>query len=141
MVGTGGERTWELHATRLTSTAAKERGEGIIRVGPLGGLTRASRRYEVEQRGIEHEPTSAPSVVERSGNNVDRAAEGAARRPEVSASGDVVEAALARAIEAEVDARLAGWEARVGLLAGELQARRLARGGVVALDARKRQRR
>ena len=54
---------------------------------------------------------------------------------------DVVEAALARAIEAEVDGRSSGWEARVALLAGELQARRLARGGVVALDAKRRQRR
>jgi phage baseplate assembly protein W len=52
-----------------------------------------------------------------------------------------VEAALARAIEAEVDGRSSGWEARVALLAGELQARRLARGGVVALDAKRRQRR
>jgi hypothetical protein len=51
-----------------------------------------------------------------------------------------VEAALARAIDAEVDARQAGWEGRVALLAGELQARRLARGGVVALDAKRGQR-
>jgi integrase len=53
---------------------------------------------------------------------------------------DVVEQALARAIEAEVQGRSPGWEARVALLAGELQARRLARGGVATLDAKKRQR-
>jgi hypothetical protein len=51
---------------------------------------------------------------------------------------DVVEAALARAINAEVDGRTPGWEGRVVVLAGELQARRLARGGVVALDAKRR---
>jgi hypothetical protein len=51
-----------------------------------------------------------------------------------------VEAALARAIEAEVDARSPGWEARVALLADELRARRLARGGIVALDVKRRER-
>jgi hypothetical protein len=53
---------------------------------------------------------------------------------------DVVELALAIAIEAEVAERRPGWEARVALLAGELQARRLAREGVATLDAKKRQR-
>jgi hypothetical protein len=53
---------------------------------------------------------------------------------------DVVELALARAIEADVADRQPGWEARVALLAGELQARRLAREGVPTLDAKKRQR-
>jgi hypothetical protein len=52
---------------------------------------------------------------------------------------DVVELALARAIEAEVADRRPGWEARVALLAGELQARRLAREGVTILNAKKRQ--
>jgi hypothetical protein len=46
---------------------------------------------------------------------------------------DVVEAALGRAIDAEVQARAAGWEARVALLAGELQARRREREGVPTL--------
>lgn len=40
-------------------------------------------------------------------------------------------------IRTEVAERSAGWEARVALLAGELRARRLARGGVVALHARR----
>jgi hypothetical protein len=37
------------------------------------------------------------------------------RRREVSASEDVVELALAKAIEAEVDERLPEWEARLAL--------------------------
>ncbi len=53
---------------------------------------------------------------------------------------DVVELALAKAIDAEVADRRPGWEGRVALLAGELQARRLARGGVATLDAKKRHR-
>jgi hypothetical protein len=46
---------------------------------------------------------------------------------------DVVEAALARAIEAELETRAPGWEGRVAVLAGELRARRLARDGVAVL--------
>ncbi len=46
---------------------------------------------------------------------------------------DVVEVALARAIEAEVETRGPGWDGRVALLAGELRARRLARDGVPTL--------
>lgn len=38
-----------------------------------------------------------------------------------------MEAALATALDAEVDARGPGWEGRVAVLAGELRARRLAR--------------
>jgi hypothetical protein len=53
---------------------------------------------------------------------------------------DVVELALARAIEAEVADHRPGWEERVALLAGELQARRLAREGVPTLDAKRSQR-
>jgi hypothetical protein len=49
---------------------------------------------------------------------------------------DVVEAALARAIDAEVNDRGAGWEARVASLADELRARRLAREGVPILGAK-----
>jgi hypothetical protein len=45
--------------------------------------------------------------------------------------GDVVERALAKAMEAEVEERLPGWEGRVAVLAGELRARRLARAGNV----------
>jgi hypothetical protein len=49
-----------------------------------------------------------------------------------------VEAALARAIEAEVEACGPGWEGRVAVLAEQLRARRLARKEVVvlALDQR-----
>jgi hypothetical protein len=50
---------------------------------------------------------------------------------------DVVEAALAKAIG---EASAAGRFDVVALLAGELQARRLARGGVMVLDAKRRQR-
>jgi hypothetical protein len=49
---------------------------------------------------------------------------------------DIVEAALARAIDAEVQARTSGWEARVAHLAGELQARRRAREGVPTLRSK-----
>jgi hypothetical protein len=55
-------------------------------------------------------------------------------------AGDVVEQALARAIDAEVLTRAPGWEGRVALLAGELQARRLAREGVATIDPKKRRR-
>jgi hypothetical protein len=44
-----------------------------------------------------------------------------------------VEAALAKAIEAEVEERRPGWEGRVAALASELGARRLAASNVVAL--------
>jgi hypothetical protein len=57
---------------------------------------------------------------------------------EVSASHDIVEVALARAIEVEVEVCSAGWEGRVALLAGELKARRLALGCVVSLDVKRR---
>jgi phage baseplate assembly protein W len=46
---------------------------------------------------------------------------------------DVVDAALARAIEAEVEARGPGWEGRVAVLTVELRTRRLDREGVVVL--------
>jgi hypothetical protein len=55
-------------------------------------------------------------------------------------SSDVVEGALAGAIDAEVRTRGLGWEARVALLADELTARRRARERVPSLDVRKRQR-
>jgi hypothetical protein len=51
--------------------------------------------------------------------------------------GDEVEAALARALDRAAEA---GRFDVVAVLAGELQARRLARGGVVAIDAKRRQR-
>ena len=60
----------------------------------------------VEQRGIEHQAQGAPRVVERHGNDADRATQDDERRREVSALGDVVELALARAIDAEVRERL-----------------------------------
>ena len=46
---------------------------------------------------------------------------------------DIVEEALAKAINAEVDERRPGWEARVAILASELQARRRAREDVPSL--------
>ena len=55
----------------------------------------------------------------------------------VHREGDDVEAALVKAIG---EASAAGRFDVVALLAGELQARRLARGGVVTLDAKRRQR-
>jgi hypothetical protein len=94
---------------------------------------------EVEAPGIETGATSAPDVADSRENPAKDAMRGDARRPEVSASGDVVEAALAKAIDAEVEERRPGWEARVALLAGELQARRLARAGVAVFDAKRRQ--
>jgi hypothetical protein len=93
---------------------------------------------EVEQRGIEPRPPYAPSVVNRRVNDADQTTQDDQRRRDVSASGDAVEAALARAIEAEVDERATGWEARVALLAGELRARRLARSGIAFLVAKAR---
>jgi hypothetical protein len=91
----------------------------------------------VEQRGIEHPPPYAPSVVDRRGNDADQATQDDQRRREVSASGDVVEAALAKAIEAEVEERRPGWERRVAALASELGARRPAASNVVALTRKR----
>jgi hypothetical protein len=58
--------------------------------------------------------------------------------PSSDAAGGDVDTALAKALE---QAAAAGRFDVVALLAGELQARRLAREGVAALDAKKRQRR
>jgi len=63
-----------------------------------------------------------------------------AERAEYNAPADIVEVALARAIDAEVRDRRAGWEARVARLADELRARRLARDGVATLDRKVRRR-
>jgi len=60
-----------------------------------------------------------------------------AARPRSAAASDPVEAALAKAL---TEASEAGRFDVVALLAGELRARRLARGSVVTLDARRRQR-
>jgi hypothetical protein len=90
----------------------------------------------VEQRGIEHPPPYAPGVANRREDDAKQTTQDDARRREVSASGDVVEVALARAIQAEVDERLPGWEGRIGLLAAELQARRHSREGVASLETR-----
>jgi hypothetical protein len=92
----------------------------------------------VEQRGIEHPPPYARSVVDRRLDDADLATQDDEKRREVSASGDVVEAALARAIDAEVSGRSPWWEARVGLLASELKARRVARDGVISLHPKRR---
>lgn len=93
-------------------------------------------RAEVEAPGIETGGTSAPDVAKRSENAATDATQADARRLDVSASGDVVEAVLARAIDAEVEERRPGWEGRVAVLAAELQARRCARGGVASLGPR-----
>ncbi len=84
--------------------------------------------------------TSAPNVADCRVAVVKDTTQDDAKQREISASGDVVEAALARAIDAEVQTRGSGREARVALLAGELQARRLARDNVAVLDAKRRQR-
>jgi hypothetical protein len=92
----------------------------------------------VELTGIESGDTSVPIVAKRRVNDAPHATQGDSKRPLVSASADVVEAALARAIDAEVDERQPGWEGRVALLAAELQARRLAREGVTVLGKERR---
>jgi hypothetical protein len=81
---------------------------------------------------------SPSEVVDCREKDADPATQEDATRREVSASGDAVEVALAKAIEAEVATRGAGWEARVALLAGELRARRRARDDVPTLNARRR---
>jgi hypothetical protein len=95
-------------------------------------------RIPVEQRGIEHEPPSAPIVDDRRVKDATEATRDDARRPEVSASAypgaDAVEAALAEAIRG---AASAGEWATVAALARELEARRVARAGnVVTLSGR-----
>jgi hypothetical protein len=94
----------------------------------------------LEQRGIEHTPGSSPIVVDRRVDDAKEATKDDERRREVSASRDVVEVALAKAIETEVSERSTGWEARVAVLAGELPARRLARLGGVVLGEKRRRR-
>jgi hypothetical protein len=82
----------------------------------------------VEQRGIEHSPPYVRRVVDRRVDDSDQATQNDQMRREVSASEDVVEAALARAIER---ATAAGrWDA-VAQLAKELEARRLHQTGKV----------
>jgi hypothetical protein len=114
---------------RLGGLSVRRSTNGVAIGAHSGG---ASQAVDVQTesgcgaRGIEHPPTSAPSVVDRRGNDADQATQDDERRSEVSASGDVVEVALAKAIEAEVQERRPGWEA-LAVLAGELQARRLAR--------------
>jgi hypothetical protein len=82
----------------------------------------------VEQRGIEHPATGASNVGDRRVDDPDQATQDDERRREVSASEDVVEAALARAIER---ATAAGrWDV-VAQLAKELEARRLHQTGKV----------
>jgi hypothetical protein len=93
--------------------------------------------YGVEQRGIEPRSPCAPRVANGRVNDADLGTQDDQRRREVSASGDVVEAALAKAIEAEVEERRPGWEGRVAALASELGARRLAASNVVALSRKR----
>jgi hypothetical protein len=75
----------------------------------------------VEQRGIEHPAPYAPSVVDRRGNDADRATQDDERRRQVSASAIPLEAALAKALEGA--AKAGRWEV-VAQLARELEARR-----------------
>jgi hypothetical protein len=126
-----------LDGTKIGRAGAESRHDLRAREG-FGLL--AFPWYGVEQRGIEHAPPSAPRAVDRRVDDADQATKDDERRREVSASGDVVEGALAKAIEAEVQERRPGWESRVAVLAGELQARRLARERVTSLDATRRQR-
>jgi hypothetical protein len=89
------------------------------------------------------EPVSAPvesprEVVTRADASPPPAtAIGPTIGPSAEGAGGDVDAALAKALE---QAAAAGRFDVVALLAGELQARRLAREGVVTLDAKKRQR-
>jgi hypothetical protein len=78
------------------------------------------------------------SVVNRRIDDADQTTQDDERRRGVSASEDVVERARARAIEAEVEERPTGWEARVTVLASELRARRLIRQEVTSLDTKRR---
>jgi len=87
--------------------------------------------------GFEPHATSAPGVAKSGLEDAERATQGDAKQREVSASGDVVEAALVKALG---EASAAGRFDVVALLAGELQARRFAGGGVVTLEAKRRQR-
>jgi hypothetical protein len=83
----------------------------------------------VEQRGIEHPPPYAPSVVDRREKDAKDATKGDAKRREVSAlsgTGDPVETGLARALDRASEA---GRFDVVAQLARELEARRLARAG------------
>lgn len=91
----------------------------------------------MEQRGIEHAPPSAPIVAEGREEDADPATKRDVTRREVSASEDVVEAAFAKAL---AEASAAGRFDVVALLAGELQARRLARSGVATLAATRKRR-
>ena len=95
----------------------------------------------MEAPGIESPDTSTHCVVDRRIDDADHATKSDAKRRGVSASGDIVEAALARAIDAETETRGAGWQARVTLLATELQARRrrCARDRVLAFEGKRRQ--
>jgi hypothetical protein len=88
------------------------------------------------RRDSNPDQTSPSAVADCREKDADRTTHDDAKQRAVSASGDVVEAALARAIDAEVDARLPGWEGRIGLLAAELQARRRSRQGVASLETR-----
>jgi hypothetical protein len=104
------------------------------------GVAKLAAPLEIEaflarHRGFEAPVTLAPRVVNRRLDDAKETTKDDQRRGEVSASGDVVEVALARAIEAEVSSRDAGWEARVAALAAELRARRLARNGVAPYPA------
>jgi hypothetical protein len=96
------------------------------------------REKGVELTGIEPPTTLAPIVVDRRQDDAGQATKADARRREVSALEDVVELALANAIEAEVEERRRGWEGRVALLAGELHARRRAREDVPTLASARR---
>jgi hypothetical protein len=87
-------------------------------------------------RGFETPDTPASGVADRRLNGADRTTQDDAKQREVSASSDVVEAALARALG---EASAAGRFDVVAQLARELEARRHSRtGNIVALDPAKR---
>src|SRR5579872_211030 len=105
--GSGASRSPHAHS-RIPSAAAEpseERREAERRVEAERGTARLRQPTRVEQRGIEHPATRAPNVAKRREDDAKQTTQGNARRREVSASGDVVEHALARAIEAEVEER------------------------------------
>jgi hypothetical protein len=113
---------------------SEESSEAERRVEAERGSGRPGCLNVVEQRGIEHEAPYARSVAKSREKGGPETTPDDSRRREVSASEDVVERALARAMEAELDER----RRRVSLLAGELQARRHAREGVPRLASARR---
>jgi hypothetical protein len=94
----------------------------------------------VQATGFESEDTSASNVVDRRVRDADQPTQDDAKRRDdsaLSASCDRVEFALAQAVHRAAEA---GRFDILTLLAGELQAHRLARDGVFTRDAKRRRR-